>query len=310
MEPTTISLSEEYSRAVELQYQQKTSKLYPLVRTDQQSAEDKYHNYIGTIEFKPIYSRLSHTELQDVEHSRRRTVISRSAAGVPIDDQDDLYSVTDLAGPYSQALYAGAGRLVDQTIYGAFGGVAYTGKHGATAVSNYDSGECRLMQGDGTLATAGSDHSNTTETALTTAKIELIKELFVNAKAPLSGLYMLINEWNKNQLMRDNALTDGERTTLRNIKDGEVPVIHGIGLVVMPDDFFTVNTTDTGCIECYAWQREAVIFSRGSGRLMPRFRAGERPDMNYARQLWGDMYVGATRLIGPGVVEILLKKAT
>ncbi len=307
--PDTIALSEEYSRAVELQYQQKTSKLYNCVRTADQQAQDRYFNYIGTITFQPIVTRLGTTILQDVDHTRRRCVVSRDAAGVPIDDLDDLYSVTDLAGPYMQGLYAGAGRLVDSKIWTAIHGIAYTGKHGATAVNSYDAGESRLIESSGVLVTAGSNFTNTVETALTVAKIELIKELFTNAKAPLTGLFLCINEYNKNQLMRDTALSDTEKITLRNIKDGEVPVIMGLGLVIMPDDFFTVNATDTGAIECAAWQRDAVVFSRGSGRLMPRIKAGERPDMNYARQLWADMYTGGARLMGPGVIRINLDKS-
>jgi hypothetical protein len=308
-QPNEIALSEEYSRAVELNYQQKTSKLYPLVRTAEQEAQDKYFNYIGSINFQPISTRLGNTILQNVDHNRRRCVVSRDAAGVPIDDEDDLYSVTDLAGPYMQGLFAGAGRLVDEKIWAGIHGVAYAGKHGATSVNSYDSGECRLINGDGVLVTAGSNFGGTTETALTTAKIELIKETLVNAKAPLTGLYMLINEYNKNQLMRDTNLTTDEKVVLRNIKDGDVPMIHGLGIIIMPDDFFTVNATDTGCIECAVWQRDAIVFSKGTGRKMPRVKAGERPDMNYARQLWADMYTGATRLMGPGVVRVLLKKS-
>ena len=308
-QPNEIALSEEYARAVELNYQQKTSKLYPLVRTAEQEAQDKYFNYIGTIEFQPIVTRLGNTILQDVDHNRRRCIVSREAAGVPIDDEDDLYSVTDLAGPYMQGLFAGAGRLVDRKIWAAIHGVAYAGKHGATSIQSYDSGECRLIESSGVAVTAGSNFSNTTETALTTAKIESVKEFFVNASAPLTGLHMCINEYNKNQLMRDTTITDSERVLLRNIKEGDVPVIHGIGLVIMPDDFFTVNATDTGSIECAAWQRDAVVFSKGIGRKMPRVKAGERADMNYARQLWADMYTGGTRLMGPGVVRILLKKS-
>ena len=52
--PDTIALGFEYSRAVQLQYQEKTSKLYRAVRTTEQEGESKLENYIGPIDFDPI----------------------------------------------------------------------------------------------------------------------------------------------------------------------------------------------------------------------------------------------------------------
>jgi hypothetical protein len=307
-DPATINLSEEYSRAVELAYQQETSQLYPLVRHVEQAAEEDYFNYVGLIDFHPVTTKHGKTILEEPDHTRRRVCVDRYARGVPLDDKDDMESVTDLGGPYMQGIYAGAGRLVDETIYAAFGAVAYSGKHGENSVNVYDAGESRLMNGDGTLVTAGSNFADTTETALTCAKLDTLNKLFLNAHVPNTGRYLLINEYNKNQLMTDAALSTDEKVILRNIKEDEVPRVKGWNLVVMADDTFTTNATDTGCIECYAWQRDAICFSRGRGRLMPQVRVGDRPDMNYDRQFFAQMYIGGARLRGPGVAKILLDK--
>jgi hypothetical protein len=306
--PETIQLNEEVARTVEHVYQRTLSKLYSCVRTGTQAAVDAYENYIGPIDFQAITVRNGPTVLTDVDHCRRRVTITRQAAGIPLDDEDDLHSVTDLGGPYVQALEQGAARLIDDTIYAAFGAVAYTGQKGATSVNVYDSGESRLVAGDGTVVAAGSDFSNTTETALTVAKLNTLNILFTNAKAPAENRYLLCNEHNKNKLMDDTNLSTYEKVALRNIKEGEVVRVLGFNLIVMPDDFFTVNTTDTGCIECYAWQRDAVIFKSGTGRRMPRIMVGPRADLNYSYQFWADCYVGAARLRGPGLVKILLDK--
>lgn len=307
--PEVIALNEEYSRAVELKYQQETSQLYGAVRTGEQAAESSFENYIGTIDFAPIVTANGDTILQDVDHTRRRIVVHREGAAVPLDDEYDLHAVTDLGGPYMQALYAGAGRLVDQTIYKAFTDAALTGKTGTTSVNYYDAGECRLVEGSGVLVTAGSQWSNTTATALTVAKLNILSALFTNAHVPSVDRHLLLNEYNARTLMSDSALGVEERILLRNIKEGDVRRVLGFDLHVMADDFFTVNATDTACIQCWAWQRDAIIFKRGSGRKMPRVLIQPRPDKNQMVQFFADMYVGAARLRGPGIIGILLSQS-
>jgi hypothetical protein len=208
-----------------------------------------------------------------------------------------------------EGLYNGAGRLVDKWIYEGLGGYAYAGKRGLTQIANYDVGECALIAGDGTAVTAGSDHSNTTATALTAAKMEGVKTLFTNSHVPYEDRHMLVNEYNVMQLMRDNSLSTEEKIALRNIKEGKVERFMSFNFHVMADDFFTVNTAETDCIECYAWQKKAMIHSKGRGRRAPEVFFGRRPDKNYMKQFWAQMYGGAWRLRGPGVVEILLKKS-
>jgi hypothetical protein len=307
--PETIQLNEEYARTVEHQYQRMDSKLFGCVRTGTQAAVDSYENYIGPIEFHPIRTRNGPTVLQDVEHTRRRVTLTWHAAGIPLDRQDDFHSVTDLGGPYVQALRQGAARLVDDTIYSGLGAIAYTGQKGATAVNVYDAGESRLIESNATPVTEGSDFSNQTATVLTVAKLGIINGFFTNAKVPSDNRYLLINEYNKGQLMTDTTLSDLEKVALRDIKEGDVPRVLGLNLIIMPDDFFTVNATDVECIECYAWQREAVMFKSGVGQMMPNIFYGPRPDLNYTKQFWADCNVGSTRLRGPGVVKILLKKS-
>ena len=51
-------------------------------------------------------------------------------------------------------------------------------------MTNYAAGECRLMDGDGAWVTAGSDHSDTTDTALTVAKLNDLAGMLTDADVP------------------------------------------------------------------------------------------------------------------------------
>jgi hypothetical protein len=52
---------------------------------------------------------------------------------------------------------------------------------------------------------------------------------------------------------------------------------------------------------CLAWQRDQVVLGMGAE---PSARITERPDKNYATQVFYSMSAGATRMQETGVVEI------
>ncbi len=306
--PNVVSFNE-YVRALELQYQQKESKLFRTVRTGTQSGLSDFKSYIGSTTLDDKTTRHRATPLAEIDHLRRRIQITFASRAIPLDEDDQVNMVGEPGSKYFQAIAAAAGRRCDTKILAGLGGTAYTGQEGATSVNNYDSGECRLIAGDGTLVTAGSDHSNTTETGLTLPKLNLCKTLFTNAHVPEEGRYFVTNEYNIGKLMQDTTYGSQEYMTVRDIKEGKMGRLYGFEFIVLADDMFTTNATDTGCIECYAYQRDALLCHTGAGAYAPQLRADQRVDLDMMWQFYGSQYCGATRLHGPGVIEILLDAA-
>ena len=305
-EPNTVFFND-YVRSFEIAYQQRESKLLRAVRTATQAAKSKYYNYIGAVELDEITTRHGDTPLEDPEHLRRRVQISPADKGLPLDEEDEINMVADPGGQYMQSLQGGAGRRTDRKILAAMGGPAYTGEEGATVVNNYDAGECRVVNSDGTLVAAGSDHTDKTATYLTIDKLLMCKKLLGNAFVPEVGRFFVCNEQNLNQLLKDTTYGSEEYRTVRNIKDGKVTKLLTFEFIIMADSMLTASTTDVEAIACYAFHRDAVICATGEGKFATTLRVDTRVDKRMMRQFYAKQFCGATRLKGPGVIEIFLK---
>ena len=87
--------------------------------------------------------------------------------------------------------------------------------------------------------------------------------------------------------------------------DDDLSYFMGFNFIWMEDDRFTVNATDTSCIQCAAWQRDALLQVTG---MEVSTNVTKLPDENYDTQVWARSFKGNLRLQGPGVVLMLLKK--
>jgi len=294
----------------DLLYQQRESRLFATVRTEGQDVEADFYNILGSTELDPIGTRIGDTPLEEIEHLRRMLILQDFDKGIPLTKQDiEKMGPYDPSDGYVQTLTGAAGRRIDKQILKALGGPVYTGKAGATTVQNYAAGECRLMAGDGTWVTAGSDHSNTTATALTVGKLAKLKVMLDNAKVPADERYFALDSYQISALLQDTTYGGPEYMTVRDIQQGEMRKFFGFQFIIMPDDIFTVNETETDCIQTYAYHRRAVVCATGTGSYSPEIRIGERPDKRYLTQFYCKLYCDATRLQGPGVIEVNLLKA-
>lgn len=299
-----------YRSDFEMLYQQQKSRLFNAVRVEPQDAESDYFQHIGILDDDDELDTVRHadTKWDEVPHLRRRVNLQAKTKAVPLDKTDaKMMGSYDPTNGYVQALTGYFGRFVDRQILAGLGGVALTGKDGSTSVNNYDDGECRLMAGDGSWVTAGSDHSNTTATNLTVTKLNALGEMLSDANVPEDNRFLVLNEKNVRILLTDTTWTAAEVMTIRDIASGKVGQVLGFNLIVLPTAQFTVNSAETDCIECYAWHRDAMLLSTGSGGYVPEIRIDERSDKNYTKQIWNKIYAGKTRLQGPGVIEVLLK---
>lgn len=298
----TTAFRKEYSDSFMHLYQQMQSKLEVVVRRETQNSEEKFWDFIGETATKKNRARGSKTPRMNTPHSRRRCTLFSATWADTTSDLDKIQMMKDPTSDYLKSAVAALNRDKDEAILEAMGAIAFTGKGGTVQIAAKD--ECTLINGDGTVVAAGEAFSNTTETALTIPKIALIGELMDDASVPEEGRYIVTNSYNKWQLLQDTKVGSSDYNKIKALYAGDIDDFMGFKFVFLPTSRFKVNAKDTGTIECFGFQRDAVLLATGKEITT---KVDPLPDENYDIQAFAEMFIGAIRLQGPGVVPILLK---
>jgi hypothetical protein len=264
-----------------------------------------YADRIGATEATDRDARYADKVRTDTPHSRRQGTPTAADWMDYVDKDDEAMSLSGLSGKYVVNMVAAFNRKKDRRILAALGGAAYGGNAGGTTINNYDAGECRLVTGDGAVVTAGSDHTNTTDTNLTVAKVRTVKNLMDGAEIdPARKRIFVVNAANLNALLGDWLAVTAAKQSIQDAVIQEGQITHMLGFDFVQTELVAANATDTTCSECYAFAQGAVTIAD----------SGIRP--NISKATWikgdpdmvsGDMMMGAMRNEGPAVVEILLK---
>jgi len=122
-----------YRSNIEIQFQQKGSRLRNTVSVETQNAEYEYYDRIGPTDAVEVLNRHSDTPLISTPHSRRRVAMSDYDWADMIDRKDRIRMLADPTSPYSQNAVFALGRKMDDVIIAATVGTAYTGKTGSTS---------------------------------------------------------------------------------------------------------------------------------------------------------------------------------
>lgn len=307
----TTAMVEQYRSNVQLLSQQKVARLQETCEIVPVTGKVFYGERIGATTGQIRTTRHGDTPLISTPHSRRKGTVYDWEWADLIDKQDTPKVLIDISGKYVQNAIAAANRHKDYFVIAALGGAAYSGVAGATTVNNYDSGECRIINGDGTLATAGSDATNTTQTALTLAKLLTCKELLDAAEIDEDRpRYFVTNAYNLTQLLNVAEVKSSDYNTVKALAEGKIDTFLGfkfIRIEYRTDGLgLQYHGTDTDCVRCYAYAQGAITMGLQEDITT---RITERDDKSYATQVYASQEMGATRNEGPAVVEILLKAA-
>lgn len=306
----TQAMIDQFSEAVIMLSQQKDTRLQKACQIASVVGKSFYAERLGNSEMKERTSRHGTIPLSEDEHSRRKGTIHDMVSRKLIDRADTEKIIIDPQGKYVVNSVSAANRAKDMWIIAALGGVAHAGEAGGTPVNNYDSGECRIVCSDGTLATAGSDATDKTATNLTYAKLVTCKTLLDSAEIdPARRRYLVTNAANINALLLDATLNGEEMRMVRDVKTGKITEILGFELISMEyratGTGLKYHTVETDCIRSYAFAEGAITFGIGGDVRTVIERVPEAD----ADQVLCTLEVGAERNEGPAVVEIELKAA-
>ena len=284
--------------------QQKPAKLRMVCRPESVTGDTMYVERIGPKDAQPRGARHGATPISDADHSRRK--LSMADYVVPadlIDKPDKLKLLIDPQGVYVQNQTFSLNRQIDDVIIAAIFGAAYSAHTGATTVNNYDVGECRLVESDGSIAAAGSDWSNTTETPLTIAKLLTCKQLLDDAEIDEDRQrYFLCNPYNLNQLLNTTEVKNADYNTVKALAQGYIDTF--MGFKFLKSTRLPVDDTDTGATKCAAFASNAIVLAVAEE---PSVSISVRNDLLDSIQVFSTLSIGATRVEGPAIVPILLK---
>lgn len=300
----TTAFVDQFKANILMLSQQKQAKLRMCCRPEPVTGDTMYVERIGPKDPQKITTRHGDTPVSDADHSRRKlTMVDWEVPADLIDQEDKLKMLIDPQSSYAQNQAFGLTRAIDDAIIEALGASAYGGHEGGTEVANYASGECRLVAGDGTIVTAGSNFSDTTATALTIAKLLTCKKLLDDAEIDESRQrYFVTNPYNIGQLLNTTEVKSMDYNTIKALAQGQIDTFMGFKFIMTTR--LATDGTETDCQNCYAFAQDAMVLAVAEE---PMVDISRRNDKRNAIQVYSKMSIGCTRVEGPAVVEINLK---
>jgi len=301
-----VAFVDQFKANILMLSQQKPAKLRACCRPEPVTGDTMYVERLGPKDAQPRGARHGETPISDAEHTRRKlTMVDYVVPADIIDEPDRLKMIIDPQSAYVQNQVFSLNRQIDDVIIAALGGPAYGGHTGGTTINNYDVGECRLIESDGSLADAGSDWSDKTETGLTIDKILTAKQLLDDAEIDEDRQrYFLTNPYNINQLLNTTEVKSSDYNTVKALAHGQIDTF--LGFKFIKSTRLEADDTDTGATKCYAFAQDAIVLAVAEE---PSVHVDTRPDLLDSVQVFSTLSIGATRVEGPAVVGITLKTA-
>ena len=301
-----VSFVDQFKANILMLSQQKQAKLRGCCRPESVTGDTMYVERLGPKDAQLRGARHGETPVSDAQHSRRK--LSMADYIVPadlIDKPDKLKLLIDPQSSYTQNQVFSLNRAIDDVVIAALYGAAYGGHAGGTTINSYDVGESRLVQSDGTIRAAGSDFSDATETPLTIAKLLTCKQLLDDAEIDEDRQrYFVCNPFNLNQLMNTTEVKSSDYNTVKALAQGNVDTYMGFNFI--KSTRLPADDTDTGATRCFAFAQDAIVLAVAEE---PSVSVSVRNDLCDSIQVFSTLSIGATRVEGPAVVQILLDTA-
>ncbi len=301
-----IAFVDQFKANILMLSQQKPSLLRGICRPESITGDTMYVERIGPKDAIPRGARHGETPVSDAAHTRRKLSMADYVVPADLIDTDDrLKMLIDPQSVYVQNQVFSLNRAIDDVIITAIFGAAYGGHAGATTINMHDAGECRLVESSGVICTAGSDFSDTTETALTIAKLLTCKQLLDDANIDdARQRYFITNPYNLNQLLNTTEVKSSDYNTVKALAQGQIDTF--MGFKFLKTTRLPVDDTDTGATKCAAVCQDAIVLAVAEE---PQVNVDRRPDLMNSTQVFSTLSIGATRVEGPAIVGITLDTA-
>ncbi len=297
-----VSFVDQFKANIIMLSQQKPPRLRACCRMEDVTGDTMYVERIGPKDAQLRGTRHGETPISDAAHTRRK--LSMADYIVPadlIDKPDKLKLLIDPQSAYTQNQHFSLNRATDDVIITSLGGAAYGGHTGATTINNYDVGECRVVNSDGSIVAAGTATSNATATGITIAKILTCKQLLDDAEIDEERKrYFLLNPYNFNTLLNLTEVKSQDYNRGYALSTGKLEDFCGFTFIKSTR---LATGVDTAATKCYAFCQDAIVLAIAEE---PSVSVSVRNDLCDSIQVFSTLSIGATRVEGPAVVQIEL----
>jgi hypothetical protein len=278
----TTAMVEMYKANVYHLTQQKGSKLRMTCEIEEVNGKNKYIDQLGSTTARQRTSRHADTPRMDTPHARRRLSLTDFDWADLIDDEDLVRTLIDPASKYAEAAAMAMGRAMDDVIIAAADGTAYTGESGGTSTS-FDTNMVVDVQTVWPGVSAA-------DTGLNVAKlIAAAEKLHSRDVDPDEEKYLVPNFRQISSLLKDEKHVSSDYNVLRPLVDGNV--VKYMGFTIVPCN--RIGTDSNGDDKVLFYAKRGMCL--GVGKDIST-KITERPDKNYATQVFASMSIGATRL--------------
>lgn len=278
----TTAFVEQYKANVYHLTQQKGSKLRRAVRTESVTGRNAYYEQIGATGARVRSSRHSDTPRMDTPHSRRRVSLSDYDWADLVDGEDQVRMLIDPTSPYAEAGAMAMGRAMDDAIIAAADGTSYTGVDGGTSTA-FDTNMIVDVQTVWPGVSAA-------DTGLNVAKlIAAAKLLGQNDVDPDEEKFLVPNARQISSLLKDEKLSSHDYNIVKPLVEGQISKY--MGFTIIPCNRIGIDSNSDDKV--LFWAKGGLLLGLGKDIST---KITERPDKNYATQVFCSMTIGATRM--------------
>lgn len=277
----SVAFVKQYKDTIYLLAQQLETRLRPTVSVDTNfRGEQKFYDQYNTDDMVEITARYEDTPVQSPNHARRMVAPRYFVSNTLEDPVDALQMLIDPKSTYMQAKIASAGRKVDDIIIAAFNATAYTGKTGS----------------DSTSFTAANQIASSSA-GLTKIKCIKAKKLLDAAEVDKTDRFLVHSASQLADLLNTTEVTSSDYNVVKALVEGTLNT--WLGFAFIHSERLSTNTSSERL--CYAYHRMAMVLAIQKDI---EGRVDERPDKNYAWQVYLKLCMGSTRLEESRIVEI------
>lgn len=270
-----------YHSNIQIQFQQKGSRLRNCVRNETQNSEFDFHDRIGPTDAVENTTRHGDTPLVGTDHSRRRIGLRDFDWADLVDKKDKLRMLADPTSSYTQNAIFALGRKQDDVIIEAATATAYAGKTGSTTVAFPAASEVAVDY----VESGAAANSN-----LTIGKLRRIRFLLTSTEAEEEGeeLYAVVTASQVQALLRTTEVTSSDYAEIKALVHGEIDTFMGFKFVR------TERLSKTGNIrDCLFWAKGGICLSTAQEIMTD---VGPRRDKRNSIQVYVCGSFGATRM--------------
>ncbi len=273
----------QFKDTVTLLAQQRDSRMSAGVIVDNDFVgEEKFYEQYASDDMVELLTRYQDTPIQNPDHRRRLVRPSYFVSNTLEDPKDALQMLIDPKSAYMQAKMASANRRKDLTVIQAMGGTAKTGKAGGTDQAL-------------TLTVAAG------AAGLTKNKILEASRKLNAGEVDVEDRFLVHSAIQLEDLLKTTEVASSDFNTVKALVQGELKTWIGFQFIHSEQ----LETSGSNRL-LFAWQKKGVLLAIQKDN---ESRVTERPDKNYAWQVYIRLALGSTRLEEARVVQIACVEA-